>query len=77
MITDEDGILSFRVGAQFPSGGMPWYMVVVWYANQHSVLLAVAAVLLSALVGSAAWVMLKRHAWRRLNPKQSHDSGRK
>ncbi|KGD73270.1 cellulose biosynthesis cyclic di-GMP-binding regulatory protein BcsB [Pantoea vagans] len=77
IITDENGIRSFRVGAQFPSGEMPWYMMVVWYANQHSVLLAVAAVLLSALVGSAAWVMLKRHAWRRLNPKQSHDSGRK
>ncbi|MCX3307591.1 cellulose biosynthesis cyclic di-GMP-binding regulatory protein BcsB [Pantoea vagans] len=77
IITDENGIRSFRVGAQFPSGEMPWYMMVVWYANQHSVLLAVAAMLLSALVGSAAWVMLKRHAWRRLNPKQSHDSGRK
>lgn len=52
-------------------------MMVVWYANQHSVLLAVAAMLLSTLVGSAAWVMLKRHAWRRLNPKQGRDSGRK
>ena len=52
-------------------------MMVVWYANQHSVLLALAAMLISALVGSAAWVMLKRHAWRRLNPKQDRDSGRK
>ena len=77
IITDENGIRSFRVGAQFPSGEMPWYMMVMWYANQHSVLLAVAAMLLSALVGSAAWVMLKRHAWRRLNPKQGRDSGRK
>ncbi|MFK3882050.1 cellulose biosynthesis cyclic di-GMP-binding regulatory protein BcsB [Pantoea agglomerans] len=77
IITDENGIRSFRVGAQFPSGELPWYMMVVWYANQHSVLLAVAAMLLSALVGSAAWVMLKRHAWRRLNPKQDRDSGRK
>ncbi|WP_292985140.1 cellulose biosynthesis cyclic di-GMP-binding regulatory protein BcsB [Pantoea sp.] len=77
IITDENGIRSFRVGAQFPSGEMPWYMMVMWYANQHSVLLAVAAMLLSALVGSAVWVMLKRHAWRRLNPKQDRDSGRK
>ncbi|MDH2068843.1 cellulose biosynthesis cyclic di-GMP-binding regulatory protein BcsB [Pantoea sp. GD03673] len=77
IMTDENGIRSFRVGAQFPSGELPWYMMVVWYANQHSVLLAVAAMLLSALVGSAAWVMLKRHAWRRLNPKQGHDSGTK
>jgi len=77
IITDENGIRSFRVGAQFPSGEMPWYMMVMWYANQHSVLLAVSAMLLSAMVGSAAWVMLKRHAWRRLNPKQDRDSGRK
>jgi len=77
IITDENGIRSFRVGEQFPSGEMPWYMMVVWYANQHSVLLAVAALLLSALAGSAAWVMLRRHAWRRLNPKQDRDSGRK
>jgi len=77
IITDENGIRSFRVGAQFPSGEMPWYMMVVWYANQHSVLLALAALLVSALVGSAAWVMLKRHAWRRLHPKQDRDSGRK
>ncbi|MGK3144009.1 cellulose biosynthesis cyclic di-GMP-binding regulatory protein BcsB [Pantoea sp. C2G6] len=77
IITDENGIRSFRVGAQFPSGEMPWYMMVVWYANQHSVLLAVAALLLSALVGGGAWVMLKRHAWRRLNPQRDRDSGRK
>ena len=77
IITDENGIRSFRVGAQFPSGEMPWYMMVVWYANQHSVLLALAALLVSALVGSAAWAMLKRHAWRRLHPKQDRDSGRK
>jgi len=77
IITDENGIRSFRVGAQFPVGEMPWYMMVVWYANQHSVFLALAALLLSALVGSAVWVMLRRHAWRRLNPKPDRDSGKK
>ncbi|BAN96885.1 cellulose synthase 1 [Plautia stali symbiont] len=60
IITDENGIRSFRVGPQFPSGEMPWYMMVVWYANQHSVLMALAALLLSALIGSAAG-----DAWRR------------
>ncbi|XXN63419.1 cellulose biosynthesis cyclic di-GMP-binding regulatory protein BcsB [Enterobacter ludwigii] len=77
IITDENGIRSFRVGPQFPSGEMPWYMMVVWYANQHSVLMALAAFLLSALVGGGAWVMLKRHAWRRLNPKVDSKSGKK
>lgn len=77
IITDENGIRSFRVGPQFPSGEMPWYMMVVWYANQHSVLMALATLLLSALIGSAAWVMLKRHAWRRLHPQDDSHSGRK
>lgn len=77
IITDENGIRSFRVGPQFPSGEMPWYMMVVWYANQHSVLMALAALLVAVLIGSSAWLMLKRHAWQRLNPKADSQSGRK
>lgn len=77
IITDENGIRSFRVGPQFPSGEMPWYMMVVWYANQHSVLMALAALLFSSIVGSAAWVMLKRHASRRLQSKHDRDAGKK
>jgi cellulose synthase operon protein B len=49
----------------------------VWYANQHSVLMALAALLFSAIVGSAAWVMLKRHASRRLQSKHNRDAGKK
>lgn len=77
IITNENSIRSFRVGPQFPTGELPWYMLVVWYANQHSVLLALAAIILSALVGVTAWGMLRRHAWRRLNPKNDSDSGKK
>lgn len=72
IITDENGIRSFRVGEQFPSGQMPWYMMVVWYANQHAVVLALLALLFSTLVGLSTWVLLKRHAWKRLHPE--HDS---
>ena len=71
IITDENGIRSFRVGAQFPSGELPWYMMVVWYANQHAVVLALMALLLSAILGAGTFVLLKRHAWKRLNPQ--HD----
>lgn len=74
IITDETGVRSFRVGAQFPSGQMPWYMMVVWYANQHSVLMALVALLCSILVGLSTYVLLKRHSWRRLHPKQSSRS---
>lgn len=74
IITDENGIRSFRVGAQFPSGEMPWYRMVVWYANQHAVVLALMALLLSTLVGLSTYVLLKRHAWKRLNPQHDRQS---
>jgi len=74
IITDENGIRSFRVGPQFPSGQMPWYMMVVWYANQHSVLMALMALLVSVVIGSCAYLMLKRHAWRRLHGHKKDDS---
>lgn len=78
IITDENGIRSFRVGEQFPSGQMPWYMMVVWYANQHAVVLALMALLFSTLVGLSTWVLLKRHAWKRLHPENvSHADGEK
>ncbi|RRZ91624.1 cellulose biosynthesis cyclic di-GMP-binding regulatory protein BcsB [Erwinia sp. 198] len=69
IITGENGIRSFRVGAQFPSGEMPWYMMVVWYASQHAVVLALIALLLSTIVGLSTFILLKRHAWKRLNPQ--------
>ncbi|MTD28090.1 cellulose biosynthesis cyclic di-GMP-binding regulatory protein BcsB [Erwinia sorbitola] len=78
IITDENGIRSFRVGAQFPSGQMPWYMMVVWYANQHSVLLSLLALFCSVLVGLSAYVLLQRHSRGRLQPKNnSNSSGEK
>ncbi|WP_168421498.1 cellulose biosynthesis cyclic di-GMP-binding regulatory protein BcsB [Erwinia amylovora] len=68
IITDENGIRSFRVGAQFPSGEMPWYMMVVWYANQHAVMLSLLALFCATVIGLSAWVLLDRHARRRLHP---------
>lgn len=77
IITNENGIRSFRVGPQFPSGEMPWYMMVVWYANQHAALMALIALLLSGVVGLTTWIMLKRHAWRRLHPQGERDVSEK
>lgn len=36
VITSDNGVRSFRVSTPFPSGQMPWYMMAVWYASQHS-----------------------------------------
>ncbi|QKJ85125.1 cellulose synthase operon protein B [Paramixta manurensis] len=73
IITDETGIRSFRVGPQFPSGQMPWYMMIVWYASQHTVLLALLALLFAVIIGSATFAVLKRHAWQRLHPQRPDD----
>jgi len=77
IITDENGIRSFRVGAQFPSGQMQWYRMVIWYANQHAVVLALLALLFSVVVGLSTFVLLKRHAWKRLNPQNEIRKGEK
>jgi hypothetical protein len=66
IITDDGGIRSFSVGKQFPTGQMPWYMMVVWYANQHGVLLSLLTLIISLLVGSSLYVLLVRHAAKRL-----------
>ena len=69
IITDENGVRSFRVGQQFPSGQMPWYMMVVWYANQHSGLLALVGLAFSLIIGLSLYSILKRRAHKRLNPQ--------
>lgn len=73
IITDENGVRSFRVGQQFPSGQMPWYMMVVWYANQHSALLALLGLAFAIVIGLSLYGLLKRRAHKRLNP-QDYDS---
>lgn len=69
IITDENGVRSFRVGGQYPSGQMPAHMMIVWYANQHAVLLAFSGLLFSIVTGLTLYVILKRRARKRLNPE--------
>lgn len=71
IITDENGVRSFRVGPQFPSGQMPWYMMVVWYANQHSAMLAIFGLLFATIIGLSLYALLKQRARKRLNPQDS------
>ena len=69
MQVDENGVRSFRVGQQFPSGQMPWYMMVVWYANQHSAFLAILGLLFATVIGLSLYALLKKRAHKRLNPQ--------
>jgi hypothetical protein len=66
IITNENGVRSFRVGPQFPRGEMPVQMMIVWYANQHSALLAILGLLFSSLGGLALYAWLKKRARKRL-----------
>ena len=69
IITDENGVRSFRVGPQYPSGQMPWYMMVIWYANQHSATLAILACLMCLIVGLGFYSYLRRRVAWRLDPE--------
>ncbi|MCV5743893.1 hypothetical protein OFN42_27150, partial [Escherichia coli] len=48
------------------SGQMPWYMMAVWYASQHSGFLAVLGLIATSIMGLALTAMFKRHARKRL-----------
>ncbi len=69
IITDENGIRSFAVGKQFPTGQMPWYMMVVWYASTHIVILSLITLFVSLLIGLSLYVLLAKHAAKRLGKK--------
>ncbi|ANI80776.1 cellulose biosynthesis cyclic di-GMP-binding regulatory protein BcsB [Kosakonia oryzae] len=71
IITNENGVRSFRVGEQFPSGQMPPQMMVVWYANQHSALLAILGLLVGSLAGWLFYLALKKRERKRLHPENS------
>ncbi|MEA9389914.1 cellulose biosynthesis cyclic di-GMP-binding regulatory protein BcsB [Acerihabitans sp. TG2] len=66
LINDENGVRSFSAGTQFPRGEMPWYMMIIWYANQHIILLSLCALAIAMLIGASAYVLLARHAAKRL-----------
>ena len=68
IITNENGVRSFRVSTQFPSGQMPWYMMAIWYANQHSGLLAILGLLATSIIGVALTARFRQHARKRLHP---------
>lgn len=68
IITNENAVRSFQVSSQFPSGQMPWYMMAIWYANQHSGLLAILGLIATTLIGLALTSMFRRHARKRLHP---------
>lgn len=69
IITNENGVRSFRVGTQYPRGEMPMHLMVIWYANQHSGLLAVLGLCFSIIVGLALYALLKKRARKRLDPQ--------
>ncbi|VXC63134.1 Cyclic di-GMP-binding protein [Enterobacterales bacterium 8AC] len=66
VITDQNGVNSFQVGAQFPSGELPWYLIFIWYASKHVVLLSLAGLVISVVLGLSLYVLLRRHAAKRL-----------
>ncbi|MFW5387706.1 MULTISPECIES: cellulose biosynthesis cyclic di-GMP-binding regulatory protein BcsB [unclassified Yersinia (in: enterobacteria)] len=72
IITNENGVRSFSVGEQFPRGELPWYQMIIWYASQHIVILALLALLISVIIGVSMFGLLKRRAAIRLgkDPKE-------
>ncbi|MBC7006253.1 cellulose biosynthesis cyclic di-GMP-binding regulatory protein BcsB [Photobacterium sp. BZF1] len=68
IITDNHGVRSFQVASQFPSGKLPWYKMIIWYANQHGAILAIVAVAFSSMTGLALHHVLAQRNRKRLTP---------
>lgn len=66
VINSENGVRSYAVSTPFPRGEMPWYMMILWFANQHIILLALSALIFALVIGSCIYMLLARHAARRL-----------
>ncbi|MDX5628130.1 MULTISPECIES: cellulose biosynthesis cyclic di-GMP-binding regulatory protein BcsB [unclassified Brenneria] len=77
VITSDGGVKSFNVSPRYPDGQMPWYLMIIWYANQHVLLLSLLAVLLSVALGIPLYRLLSRHAQQRLaRPNQNNKPDR-
>ncbi|WP_431223105.1 cellulose biosynthesis cyclic di-GMP-binding regulatory protein BcsB [Serratia sp. L9] len=66
VITDQNGVHSFQVGAPFPSGELPWYLIFIWYASKHVVLLSLTGLGISLVLGLGLYILLRKHAAKRL-----------
>lgn len=67
VITNENGVRSFRVGEQSPRGEMPAQMMVIWYANQHSAMLAILGLVFGCIGGLTLFAWLRNRAKKRLD----------
>jgi hypothetical protein len=74
VINDQDGVNSFQVSAQFPSGELPWYLVFIWYASKYVVVLCLAVLAVSVVLGLSLYVLLRKHAARRLGRDAEDES---
>lgn len=73
IITSDNDVVSYTVSNSFPSGELPWYQVIMWYANQHSIMLVGILLLLSTILGFAIYPALVKVARRRLaSPDNQH-----
>lgn len=66
VITDSNGVKSFQIAPQFPTGQLPWYQMAIWYANQHSAVFALLATLVSLFMGWAVYYGLVNRSRKRL-----------
>lgn len=66
IIDKTDGVHSWTVGPHYVSGQMPWYLQIIWYANQHIVVLGLICAFLAGAMGLLAYAYLKNQAEQRL-----------
>ncbi|WED20652.1 cellulose biosynthesis cyclic di-GMP-binding regulatory protein BcsB [Vibrio sp. JC009] len=70
IITDLDGVRSFYISPQRPTGEYSWYKLVLWYGGKHIILLALVAGLISLILAFPLHGAYKNRVKRRLNAER-------
>lgn len=61
---------SFQVAPGFWSGHLPWWVAVMWWCSRNPLLLALAVIGASMVLGSGFWVVLRAHERKRLSDSE-------
>jgi len=61
---------SFQVAQGFWSGHLPWWVAVMWWCSRNPLLLALAVIGASLVIGAGFWVVLGAHERKRLSDKE-------
>jgi len=69
-IATDKSFNSFQVSPGFWSGHLPWWVAVMWWCSRNPLLLALAVIGASLVIGLGFWVVLRALERKRLSDRE-------